>query len=135
MTIAEARQSAQASGYKLLEPSYVPAGATLVQVMASKGVMGAGATVVMNYSGGADAPTFWISEMNGQGPLGKAAAPDAGGQTVTVRGVQGRLVTHSEKSGPATTTLWWKEQGTNLTVAIGGQIGQANLLKVAEGLK
>jgi outer membrane lipoprotein-sorting protein len=135
VTIAEARQSAQASGYKLLEPSYVPAGATLVQVMASKGVMGAGATVVMNYSGGGSAPTFWISEMNGQGPLGKAAAPDSGGQAVTVRGVQGRLVTHSEQSGAATTTLWWKEQGTNLTIAIGGQIGQAELLKVAEGLK
>ncbi len=140
MTLAEARQTAQAAGYTLLEPSYVPAGATLVQVMASRGLMGSGASTIMNYSGGSNAPTFWISELHGTAPLGKFGQsgpklPDSG-QTVTVRGVQGHYAANTAKDSNApTAVLWWKELGSGLTIAIGGQLSQDEMLKIAAGLK
>jgi len=105
--------------------------------MASRGLLGQGASVNMNYSG-AGGVTFWISELNGASAAMQQAPKemqDAGSaQTVTVRGVDGHLATHTEK-GVTTALLWWKEAKTNLTVAIGGQISQAELLKIAEGLK
>ncbi len=139
-TLAAAQTAATAGGYSLLVPSYLPSGATLVQVMASKGIMGNGASVIQNYSGGTVAPTFWVSQINGTeqfGALGGAHAEmPKDGQAVTVRGVQGTFASHSEKDSTGTTAiLWWKEAGTKLTVAIGGQASQAELLKIAAGLK
>jgi outer membrane lipoprotein-sorting protein len=136
MTLDQARQTAQAAGYHLLEPSYVPANATLVQVMASRGLMGQGASVSLNYN--AAGGTFWISEIQGAGAAmqqtPKEMQDPSQAQTVTVRGVQGHFATHAEKNN-TTSFLWWKEAQTNLTVAIGGGLGQDELLKIAEGLK
>lgn len=136
VTIAEARTTATLAGYHLLEPTYLPAGATLVQVMASRGVMGAGASTIMTYSGGSTAPAFWISQMNGPDRLGAQNLPEKDGQAVTVRGGQGHFASQADKAGTGqTAVLWWKEKGSNLTVAIGGQAAQEELLKIAEGLK
>ena len=139
VTIDQARTNAQQAGYTLLEPSYVPAGSTLVQVMSSRGLMGNGATTIMNYSGGSAAPNFWISELNGKDALGMGKGqPDTSGpaQTVTVRNTQGHLATHTDQNGGSpTAVLWWNEPGTKLTIALGGQISQDELLKIAAGLK
>ena len=139
-TLADAQTAATAGGYSVLTPTYLPTGSTLVQVMASKGIMGQGASVIQNYSGGTTAPNFWVSQINGTEQFGKLGGAPAelpqDGQAVTVRGVQGTFASHTEKdSTSAMSVLWWKEAGTKLTVAIGGQVSQAELLKIAAGLK
>jgi outer membrane lipoprotein-sorting protein len=134
MTLAEARTTAQTSGYRLLEPTYLPAGSTLVQVMASKGIMGNGASAVQTYS--SPAGTLWVSQINGKEMFGHSQKLPDGGQSVTVRGVQGTFASQSEKDSTTTSSvLWWHEPGTGLTVALGGPFSQAELLKIAEGLK
>lgn len=143
MTIMQARQTAQAAGFHLLEPAYLPANSTLVQVMGSSGIMGKGANVTMSYSGGSNAPAFWISEGSGDhigfGPdsqRGQAPAP-AVGEAVTVRGVQGHFaVSPAEKAGGTQTAiLSWQEKGTSLQLSIGGQLSKDEMLKIAESMK
>jgi hypothetical protein len=134
MTLSEARQTAQSAGFHILEPATLPDGATLVQVMASRGIAGNGASVIMNYS--AAGGPFWISELNGSNALGQDKYTNAeGSQTVPVRGVEGHYAAHAENGGSSMAVLWWKESGSHLTVAIGGQLDQATMLKIAAGLK
>src|SRR5579859_4012496 len=142
VNLVQARQIMQAGGYHLLEPAYVPAGATLVQVMGSRGLTGNSPQVTLNYSGGSSTPTFWISELSGSTDL-KAAGTMSGagdaqfgaGQAVTVRGVQGHYASHTEKtSGAEVGLLWWKDS-SGLTMAVSGQLSQAELLKIAESMK
>lgn len=147
-TLDAAQKAAQAAGWTLLTPSYVPGGATLTGVTALP--MGRG--TLLSYSGSAGAPSFTIyqSKVGGAMPFGNMDAmekmmsgekPDwAEVQTVQVRGVEGQAFTH--KAGAATesaaregTFVTWQEKAGTVRIGIGGELSLAETLKIAESLK
>ena len=116
MTLAEAQAAA---GFRLLEPTYVPAGATLVEVLK------AGDSFVLRYD-----HSTQIAFTVVQGPE-LAGLPSLGqSQDVTVRG-QSATVFTDEAGG--NTFLYWTENGVTVTVA--GHISLAEALQVAESLE
>jgi hypothetical protein len=140
VTLPEARDYATQEGWTLLEPSYLPAGATLVGVTQMQKMMGSG--IQLSYS--SKDLDFSIMQANianhpdamdkllglGDGFSG-VNKPDAI-KEVTVRGVTARAFS---PEGAGWTSLIWQEQGTDLFVAIRGKLTLEEATKIAEGLK
>jgi len=115
ITLDEAEAQA---GFDLLTPDYVPAGATLVDVLKDRD------TFVLLYDvGGANFTVTQSQEPLPPGPLGVEEA-------VMVRDVQATLVI-DEDAGAS--FLAWQESGVNF--AVGGRIGKDEAIKIAESLK
>ncbi|MEO5952342.1 MAG: DUF2092 domain-containing protein [Chloroflexia bacterium] len=143
-TLPEARTYATSEGWALLEPTYTPAGSTLVGVTHMGAGMG-GAVQISYSSASAD---FSITEANiskrGQAILdklvglgddfsgvngsGTANAP----KEVTVRGVTAKAFS---PVGGNWTSLIWQEKSNGLFVAIRGNVSLDEATKIAESLK
>ena len=139
LTLPAAREQATKEGWKLLEPSYVPGNATLVelrQVPAMAKTMVSSVFVLTYSSATAD---FGIVEskgehekMLGNGLSGRMPGPMGALKEVTVRGVQGKAFA---PEGSKWVALTWQEQGTGVSVSIHGKLSLDEALKIAEGLK
>jgi outer membrane lipoprotein-sorting protein len=140
VTLPEARAYAIAQGWKLLEPSFVPAESTLVGVTQMQKPLGGG--IQLSYS--SKSHDFSIMQANvGQHPdimdklvgLGDGYSgvnnPDAV-KDVTVRGVTAKAFS---PEGANWTSLIWQEQTTGLFVAIRGKLTLNEATQIAEGLK
>ncbi len=151
-TITEAREVATKEGWKLLEPTYLPGNATLVDVKsmpyigipttASSHPGGDGATpFVLTYS--SPSADFSITENLYGGfdeQLGDSFSgrDDSAGaiQKVTVRGVE--ATAFSPKGAEWTSMKWRDERGLDrsaLNITIRGKLSLEETIKLAEGLK
>ena len=144
-TLSSARDAASKDGWKLLEPSYLPQGATLVGVSQMPAGMGMGMGMAAKGMGGyvlsysSPSADFTVMESKGQyqgmlgdGLSGVNGGADGGMKTVTVRGVQGKAF--SPASGDFT-ALFWQEANNGPWVAIHGKVSYEDAVKIAEGLK
>lgn len=145
ITIQEARQQAAAAGIKLLEPTYTPGSATLVEVTEMQMSASASATAPsalafkLSYSSpsGSDfsiiegrmpVDGLWSSIMGTSPPGGSTVS---GRQQVTVRGVQGS--SYSAPDGSLSALSWQEKDGTRVIIA--GKVPLSELSRIAEGLK
>ncbi|MEO8287693.1 MAG: DUF2092 domain-containing protein [Chloroflexota bacterium] len=134
-TLPAAQAAAQADGWKLLEPSYLPVGATLVGVTQMQHNMGGG--FMLSYS----APSADFTLMQGKTEIERGLGDDFSGvngsgtgamKDVTVRGVQAKAFS---PDGAGWTALIWQEKDSGVWVAIRGKLSLDETLKIAEGLK
>ena len=134
-TLPEAKAAAQQDGWTLLEPSYLPTGATLVGLKRLEAPIGSG--FLLNYS----SPDTDLMIVEGKTEIQKGLGDDFSGvngadtnahKNVTVRGVQ--AVAFSP-DGSGWTSLMWREKDSGIYVAIRGKLSLDEALKVAEGLK
>jgi outer membrane lipoprotein-sorting protein len=134
-TLPEAKAAAQKEGWSLLEPTYLPAGATLVGVTRLSTPMGGG--FMLNYS----SPDTDLTIAQGKSEIQKGLGDDFSGvnaptsdayKPVTVRGVQ--AVAFSP-AGSNWTSLMWQEKDSGIYVALRGKISVDEAVKIAEGLK
>jgi outer membrane lipoprotein-sorting protein len=121
ITLDEAREQAD---FDLLVPTYVPEGATLIDVLSVSGAF------VLYY----DHAEVSFSVMQGASSGVRETSADRShprGQTaeVTVRGQAGTLITDDEGNS----FLTWEEEGVTITIA--GHIGQDQIVQVAESLQ
>ena len=116
LTLDEAKAQAD---FALLVPSYVPGGATLVEVLSMAG------TVVLHYD---HSPEVSFTIMQGD-PLPSAMPLGASGEA-TVRGQEASVI--SDEAG-GNTFLSWTENEVTMTLA--GRISLEEALKVAESLE
>jgi outer membrane lipoprotein-sorting protein len=139
ITLPAARDQAAKEGWKLLEPSYVPGNATLVELrqVPALAKMTGSSVFVLNYSSAT--ADFGIVESKGEHEkmLGNGYSGIAGGREdafkdVTVRGVQGKAFA---PAGTEWVALTWQEQGTGVSVSIHGKLSLDEALKIAEGMK
>lgn len=153
ITLPQASDAATKEGWKLLQPTYVPNNATLVDVkqmngLAMSSVQAHGSVFILGYS--ASGTNFTIVEGNklgnmmsngmGQGMgngfmgMGTSSANSGLGTSkdVTVRGVTAKAFTNPEGTW---TALTWTEKGSTVFVAITGNIALDEATKIAEGLK
>jgi len=125
LTLDEARTQAAAEGYSLLVPSYVPEGATLIEVFKT------GGTIILRYD---HSPQVSFTVMQGYelpegyelSHLSLLGEP----QETTVRGQQATVIAE-EASG--NTFLYWTENGAAMAVA--GSISLEEAIRVAESLQ
>ncbi len=140
-TLPAARTQAAAEGWKLLEPSYVPTGATLIEVLnmpANKSNTGAvstsGSIFTLNYT----SPTASFSIIESKNQYEKGLGDEYSGRAksplkeVDVRGVKAHAFS---PDGADWTAMYWQEAGNGIWVAIHGKFSLAEATKVAEGLK
>ncbi len=115
LTLSDAQKNA---GFKLLQPTFVPNGATLVDVLKS------GNAIILRYesSSGAFAIAQGIDSTNK--PTGVT------GKSVSVRGTTGTLYTNADGSR---VLLVWTENGRANSVS--GAISSQDALRIAESLK
>ena len=134
-TLPEAKAAAQQDGWTLLEPSYLPAGATLVGVTRLSTPLGGG--FMLNYS----SPDTDLTIMQGKAEIEKGLGDDFSGvngrgsdahKPVTVRGVE--AVAFSPE-GAGWTSLMWQEKDSGVYVALRGKLTVDEAVKIAEGLK
>jgi outer membrane lipoprotein-sorting protein len=114
LTLDEARAQAE---FTLLVPTYVPEGATLIDVFAVEGAF------VLYY----DHSTTSFTVSQGLSPVGET--PDGQTSEVTVRGQTGTLITDDLGNG----CLTWTEDG--VVISIAGRISQDEIVKVAESMQ
>jgi outer membrane lipoprotein-sorting protein len=116
LTLEEARANAE---FPLLVPTYVPQGATLVEVFE------VGGSIILRYD---HSPVVSFTVVQGPEPLG----PSSGGQaqSVTVRGQDATAVI-DEAGG--NTFLYWLENG--VMMAVGGHLTLDDAILVAESLQ
>jgi len=115
LTLDEARAQAD---FALLVPTYVPEGATLIDVLTVEGAY------ILHY----DHSTTSFTVIQGLSD-GVREAPTGQKTVVTVRGQTANLITDSLGNN----LLTWVEDGVTITIA--GRIGQDEILKVAESLQ
>jgi outer membrane lipoprotein-sorting protein len=115
MTLDEAEAQA---GFDLLTPTYVPDGATLVDVMKVRDAF------VLLYD--LDGATFSVAQSQEELPEGLQGT----GEAVTVRSAQATLVTDKVVRA---SLLTWQENAINFAVA--GRIAADEAIKIAESLK
>jgi outer membrane lipoprotein-sorting protein len=155
ITLPQARDAATKEGWKLLEPSYVTNNATLVDVKQLDGkTMSSAKTdasaLILSYSapdtnftivegkGLGDIMSRGMGQSTGNGSMGMGLGMMGGGagqisaQDVKVRGVTAKAFTSTDGNW---TALAWTENGTNVFVAIMGNVPLAEATKIAEGLK
>jgi outer membrane lipoprotein-sorting protein len=135
-TLPEAKAAAQQDGWTLLEPSYLPAGATLVGVKKLEAPIAGG--FLLNYS----SPDTDLSIVQAKSEIEKGLGDDFSGvngstvpeayKPVTVRGVD--AVAFSP-GGAEWTSLMWQEKDSGIYVAIRGKLTVEEAVKIAEGLK
>ncbi len=146
-TLPDARDYAKGQGWTLLEPSYVPDGATLVGVTQMQKAMGGG--VQLSYSskdldftimeahlgraaGMMGSNQDMMSQMMGLGDgFSGVNAPDAL-KDVTIRGVPGKAFS---PDGGGWTSLMWQEKDSGVYVVLHGKLTLDEATKIAEGLK
>jgi outer membrane lipoprotein-sorting protein len=130
ITLPAAEAAAKQQGWSLLEPTYLPTGATLVGVSQMSAV---GDGFVLSYS--SPSTDFTIIEGKNVADMGRGMmkGSDGGvGSTVTVRGVQAKVVTMPNSGW---TALLWQEKNNGPWVGIMGKLSQDEAVKIAEGLK
>lgn len=112
-----------AVSFAMREPSYLPAGVSLVEVR----VVGT-STVILNYVGEATS----LSVVQSNEDVGRDREPPVGSQVeeVTVNGVPATLITGVDGQG---SLLRWEENGIRYVVA--GTLSGAEAIQVAEGLE
>ncbi len=115
LTLDEARAQAD---FALLVPTYVPEGATLIDVFTVEGAF------ILRY----DHSTTSFTVIQGQ-PQGVREAPTGQKSEVTVRGQTANLIT----DGLGNSFLAWMENEVAITIA--GRISQDEILQVAESLQ
>ena len=115
LTLDEARAQAD---FPLLVPTYVPEGATLIDVLTVE------EAYILHY----DHSMTSFTVIQGQ-PQGVREAPPGQKTEVTVRGKTANLIT----DGLGNSFLTWTENGVAITIA--GRISQDEILKVAESLQ
>jgi outer membrane lipoprotein-sorting protein len=116
LTLDEAKEQA---GFPLLQPEYIPEGATLIEVFKM------GDSIILRYDHSAEI-SFAImqgTELASPPPLGES-------QNITIHGQSATAIT-DEASG--NTFLYWTEN--DVTVTIAGHISLSEALQVAESLK
>ncbi|MBN1659327.1 MAG: DUF4367 domain-containing protein [Anaerolineae bacterium] len=128
LTLEEAREQVD---FHLLVPGYVPDGATLIEV----GWIGDAAdpeydAIVLHYNHAASASFTILQAVPAPEAQDTIDAPGVERVEVTVRGQQAWLVTQASLDRRF---VAWTENGVYIN--IGGQIGQEELLKVAESLE
>jgi outer membrane lipoprotein-sorting protein len=140
LTLPQARDRASAEGWTLLEPSYVPDNATLIEVraMPAQGSDNAkGSGIILNYS----SPSADFSLIQGkskyEGMLGDGFSGINGRgsdafKEVEVRGVKAMAFS---PQGSNWTAIAWQEKDSGMWVAIHGKLTVDETLKIAEGLK
>ncbi len=140
-TLPDAVDYAKSQGWTLLQPSYLPTGATLVGVTQMQKAMGGG--VMLSYS---SANTDLIiteanlssdsaltgKMMQGLGDNFSGVSDPSATTTVTVRGVEAKAFSPSASGW---TSLMWQEKDSHLWIAIRGKISVDEAVKIAEGLK
>lgn len=116
LTLDEARAQA---GFPLLVPSYLPEGATLVEVLA------VGEAIILHYDHSTTSFTIVQGSVTNRMPL------PAGSQEseVAMRGQTATLIS----DGDSNRLLTWVEDGVTITIA--GRISQDEILEVAESLQ
>jgi len=140
-TLPDAVDYAKSQGWALLQPSYLPAGATLVGVTQMQKAMGGG--VMLSYSSANTDLTIMEANlssdsaltgkmMQGLGDNYSGVSDPSATTTVTVRGVEAKAFSPSASGW---TSLMWQEKGSHLWVAIRGKITVDEAVKIAEGLK
>jgi outer membrane lipoprotein-sorting protein len=130
ITLPAAEAAAKQQGWSLLEPTYLPTGATLVGV-SQMGSADSG--FVLSYS--SPATDFTIIEGKNMGDMGRGmmkGSDNGAGTAVTVRGVQGKEYTMPNAGW---TALVWQEKNNGPWVGIVGKLSQDEAVKIAEGLK
>jgi outer membrane lipoprotein-sorting protein len=141
-TLPEARAAAQKEGWTLLEPSYVPANATLIEVlsMPNSGIgsktanMPTGSNFTLNYS----SPTTSFSIMESRMEIPKGLGDEFSGRADTVIKdvpLRGTTAKAFSPDGANWTALSWQEKSTGIWVAIHGKLSLDEAVKIAEGLK
>ena len=133
-TITEAREIASKEGWKLLEPTYLPENATLVEVRNLPNLPVR--PILLTYS----SPSTDFTIMQAKGGMESMLGDSFSGrndsasatQNVTVRGVD--AVAFSPEGGEWT-SLIWKEKSSEVMVAIRGKLTVDEAVKIAEGLK
>lgn len=115
LTLDEAKAQADF----LLVPSYVPEGATLINVFSVEGAY------VLHY----DHSTTSFTIMQGWSPA-EGEIPTGQTREVTVRGQAATLITDAAMGN---SFLTWVENGVTITIA--GRVSQDEILKVAESLQ
>jgi outer membrane lipoprotein-sorting protein len=135
VTLPDAKSAAQADGWTLLEPSYVPFGATLVDVSHLQANMGGG--YMLSYSASATDFSIVQAKTEMPGRLGDdfsgVNGKDTGAmKTLTVRGVQAKTFS---PNGVEWTSLIWQEKDTHVWIALSGQLSTDEAVKIAESLK
>jgi len=125
LTLDEARAQAEAGGYALLVPTYVPEGAALIELFQT------GDAIILRYD---HSPQASFTVMQGATALPGAELAHlslSGASTVTtVRGYEATAIV-DEAGG--NTVLYWTENG--VTVAVAGHISLEEALNVAESLQ
>jgi len=125
LTLDEAKSQTAAEGYSLLVPSYVPEGATLIEVFKT------GGAIILRYD---HSPLVAFTVMQGyELPEGNELSHLSllGESTETkVRSQQATVI--ADKEG-GNTFLYWTENGVSMAVA--GRISLEEAIKVAESLQ
>lgn len=140
-TLPAASDYATSQGWTLLQPSYLPAGATLVGVTQLQKALGGGVT--LSYSSAdtdltiteahpSNASALTGKMLEGLGDNFSGVQDPSATTAVTVRGVQAKAFS---PAGAGWTSLIWQDKGTNLWIAIRGKITVNEAVKIAEGLK
>jgi outer membrane lipoprotein-sorting protein len=140
-TLPDAIEYAKSQGWTLLQPSYLPSGATLVGVTQMQKAMGGG--VMLSYSSkDTDLSIMEANLSSGSALTGKmleglgdnfsGVTASSGNTTVKVRGVDAKVFS---PGGSGWTSLMWQEKDSNLWIAIRGKMSVDEAVKVAEGLK
>ena len=125
LTLDEAKSQTAAEGYSLLVPSYVPEGATLIEVFKT------GGAIILRYD---HSPLVAFTVMQGyELPEGNELSHLSllGESTeTTVRSQQATVIADKEDGN---TFLYWTENGVSMAVA--GRISLEEAIKVAESLQ
>lgn len=141
-TITDARAQASKDGWKLLEPSYVPQKATLIEVLRMPGHMGemtgnttgnAGA-YTLNYSSPMVSFSIMESKTAYEKMLGDGFSGMPGGtlKDVDLRNAKAKAFS---PDGGNWTALFWQEKTSGVWVAIHGNLSLDEAVKIAQGLK
>ena len=137
-TLPEAKAQASRDGWQLLEPQYVPSGATLIEVLqqpTAGGQAGNVSGVVLNYS--APSVDFSITEgkskyEKGLGDAFSGIKDNGATKQVPLRDV---TATAFSPAGANWTALIWQEKNNGIWVAIHGKLSVDEAVKIAESLK
>jgi len=137
-TLPEAKAQASRDGWQLLEPQYVPSGATLIEVLqqpTARGQAGNVSGVVLNYS--SPSVDFSITEgkskyEKGLGDAFSGIKDNGATKQVPLRGV---TATAFSPAGANWTALIWQEKNNGIWVAIHGKLSVDEAVKIAESLK
>lgn len=142
MTLQGAAAEAKAQGWDLLDPGYLPQGATLVEALKMPGNVEGGG-LLLNYSSPAADFSIFQAKIKGNMSLdefkglgdgfsGRNTGEKEATQEVTVRG--NKAVAFSP-AGANWTSLMWTEKDSGTVVAIRGKMSVEEAVKIGEGLK